>query len=175
MQHEDDRQQRQQRILEEAQLSTKRNAAIAMRWATLYEKDVPQELQKALDEQKEWCDAILKSKDVVIGDLQSDLRSKDDQYVKGLIQFRKETGALRHVTVSLDLRSETERILQLMNDRFDLFFREKNRQIHEVENAFMMVLCVAEGFVGVTMRCACVCAGAAVTDGSHQGRCRGVA
>jgi hypothetical protein len=48
--------------------------------------------KQALDEQREWCDAILKSKDAVIGELQLEIRHKDDEYVKALVQYKKDVG-----------------------------------------------------------------------------------
>ena len=50
-------------------------------------------LQQALDEQRSSCDSILLSKDTLVGELQSDIRRRDDEYVKALIQFRKDVGA----------------------------------------------------------------------------------
>eukprot|EP00698_Gefionella_okellyi_P019178 TRINITY_DN5842_c0_g1_i1.p1 TRINITY_DN5842_c0_g1~~TRINITY_DN5842_c0_g1_i1.p1 ORF type:complete len:334 (-),score=114.68 TRINITY_DN5842_c0_g1_i1:60-1061(-) len=118
---EDDRQLRRQKQLEEAQLSSKRNAAVAMTWNALYEQNIPQDLQAALDDQKAKCDQIAASKDALIRDLNVEIRVKDDEYTKALQQQKKDISLL----------------LQAMNTMFESLHREHGREIHQVENAFM--------------------------------------
>ncbi|XP_019953335.2 dynein regulatory complex protein 1 isoform X2 [Paralichthys olivaceus] len=48
------------------------------------EKVIPQEVQEALDSQQELCTLILNNKDKLINDLQQNLKSSDDRYVKDL-------------------------------------------------------------------------------------------
>lgn len=118
---EDDRQMRRQKQLEEAQLSTKRNAAIAMQWAALYDHDIPQDVQQLLDEQKAKCDQIVASKDALINDMQVEIRVKDDETVKALKQQEK----------------DTIQLVKTMGTQFDSLFNESARQLRAVENAFL--------------------------------------
>ena len=60
------RQDRLQRLQEEAVSSGKQNAIIEARWAELVEQNIPRELHDAIEVQKEACAEILRSKDELI-------------------------------------------------------------------------------------------------------------
>lgn len=80
------RRNRLTKLQQEALASAKANAAIEMKWAELLDKDIPQELQKDIQSQMEACNAIISSKDELITDFQTQLRGKDEEYVRTLRQ-----------------------------------------------------------------------------------------
>ena len=80
------RQERLQRLQEEAVRSGKQNAAVEMRWAELLDQNMPQELHKEIVSQKAACANIISSKDELIREFQQQLKSKDEEYVKALKQ-----------------------------------------------------------------------------------------
>ncbi|RHZ01233.1 hypothetical protein DYB26_005527, partial [Aphanomyces astaci] len=83
---EDRKQKRIEKLQQEAITSGSRNAAVEMRWADLYDYNMPQELYKVdqLQLQSEACGAILASKDGLIKDFQTQLKAKDEEYVVAL-------------------------------------------------------------------------------------------
>ncbi len=46
---------RRQKLLFEAESSARRNAAIAMKWESLFEKEIPLELHNDMEQQREVC------------------------------------------------------------------------------------------------------------------------
>ena len=83
---EKQRQERLQRLQEEAVRSGKQNAAVEMRWAELLDQNMPQELHSEIEAQKEACGQIIASKDSLIREFQLQLKAKDEEYVKALKQ-----------------------------------------------------------------------------------------
>ena len=65
-----------------------------MKWAELLDKDIPQELQKDIQSQMEACNAIIASKDELITDFQTQLRGKDEEYVRTLRQQSEDIDVL---------------------------------------------------------------------------------
>jgi dynein regulatory complex protein 1 len=81
---ETQRQQRLKALQEEAVRSGKQNASVEMRWAELLDKNIPQELFAAIEEQRQNCAAIISSKDALIAEFHLQLKMKDEEYVKAL-------------------------------------------------------------------------------------------
>merc|ERR1719482_2577791 len=94
-----DDQENQRRIIEEnarldryealqieAVTSGRKNAAVEMKWADLLNMDIPQDLHDQLMVQKDACQAILDSKDRRIREFQTELKNKDEEYIKVLKQ-----------------------------------------------------------------------------------------
>ena len=67
---EKQRQDRLQRLQEEAVRSGKQNAAVEMRWAELLDQNMPQELHNEIEAQKSACSEIIASKDALIREFQ---------------------------------------------------------------------------------------------------------
>eukprot|EP00658_Telonema_sp_P-2_P084975 TRINITY_DN9577_c0_g1_i2.p1 TRINITY_DN9577_c0_g1~~TRINITY_DN9577_c0_g1_i2.p1 ORF type:complete len:193 (-),score=59.88 TRINITY_DN9577_c0_g1_i2:94-672(-) len=63
---EERRRVRWQNLDTEARVSAKRNAAVAMRWASILEKDIPEEILAEMMLQREECDRIVLSKDCLL-------------------------------------------------------------------------------------------------------------
>jgi len=81
---EERRRVRRQNLETEARVSAKRNAAVAMRWSSILEKDIPEEILAEMMLQKEECDRIVLSKVCVGQEFERELRVKDETYVKSL-------------------------------------------------------------------------------------------
>ncbi len=84
VEEEETRQELRGKLLAEAEQSAQRNAGVAIRWADLFQYDVPQELDGEIQKQREACDKIIESKDQLILELRGQLKLKDDEYVKAL-------------------------------------------------------------------------------------------
>ena len=84
VEEEETRQELRGKLLAEAEQSAQRNAGVAIRWADLFQYDVPQELDSEIQKQREACDKIIESKDQLILELRGQLKLKDDEYVKAL-------------------------------------------------------------------------------------------
>ena len=74
---ETQRQHRLKALQEEAVRSGKQNASVEMRWAELLDKNIPQELFAAIEEQRQNCAAIISSKDALIAEFHLQLKMKD--------------------------------------------------------------------------------------------------
>ncbi|CAM9689132.1 unnamed protein product [Ascophyllum nodosum] len=94
MAEEQARQERLQCLQEEAVRSGKQNAAVEMRWAELLDENMPQELHRSIEEQKAACAEIVGSKDSLVNDFQTQLKTKDEEYVKALKQQTEDTEEL---------------------------------------------------------------------------------
>ena len=78
------RQGRRQKLLHEAESSARQNAAVAMKWSALFEREIPQDLMQDIEQQKDTCERIIQSKDRLIKEFKTELKAKDDEYVKSL-------------------------------------------------------------------------------------------
>lgn len=78
------RQDRMKSLDDEARFSTESNLSIAARWSELDILKIPQDLHKAIEEQKAKCAAVLASKDALIAEFHLALKLKDEDYVKTL-------------------------------------------------------------------------------------------
>lgn len=56
------RQGRRQKLLYEAESSARQNAAVAMKWSALFDKEIPQELLHEIELQRDSCDRISQAK-----------------------------------------------------------------------------------------------------------------
>lgn len=74
------------KLLEEAEESSEQNGEVAKKWAHLFDIDVPQDLQAEIQEQQGLCQEILGSKDKLITHIRTELKQKDDEYVRTLKQ-----------------------------------------------------------------------------------------
>ncbi|XP_029281704.1 dynein regulatory complex protein 1 [Cottoperca gobio] len=57
---------------------------ITIGWSISQQKTIPQEIQEALNNQQQLCAALIEDKKKLINDLQQELKSGDDRYVKDL-------------------------------------------------------------------------------------------
>ena len=68
------RQGRRQKLLYEAESSARQNAAVAMKWSALFDKEIPQELLHEIELQKDTCERIILSKDRLIKEFKTELK-----------------------------------------------------------------------------------------------------
>jgi len=121
IQEEAKRQQRLQSLQTEALTSGKKNAAVEMRWAELMELNMPLELHEQMQLQLKACTAIIKSKDVLIGDFQRELKIKDEEYVRAL----KRQG------------EDIEQLLSRMSSQYKELQQQYEEELLAIEEAFM--------------------------------------
>mmetsp|Transcript_11515 Transcript_11515/g.26219 ORF Transcript_11515/g.26219 Transcript_11515/m.26219 type:complete len:667 (+) Transcript_11515:113-2113(+) len=128
-----DEQENQRRIVEEnnrldryealqieAVTSGRKNAAIEMKWADLLNMDIPQELNEQLQFQKNACQQITDSKDRRIRDFQTELKNKDEEYIKMLKRQSEDITTL----------------IRKMREQYHTLRRHYDQQLDEIEMAF---------------------------------------
>jgi len=115
------RQGRRQKLLYEAESSARQNAAVAMKWSALFDKEIPQELLAEIELQRDSCERIIQSKDRLIKEFKAELKAKDDEYVKSL---KKQS-------------DDVELLLERMTRQFTALRKTFDDELEEVETAFM--------------------------------------
>lgn len=117
---ENNRLDRYEALQIEAVTSGRKNAAIEMKWADLLNMDIPQELNDQLQFQVNACNQIIESKDRRIRDFQTELKNKDEEYIKMLKQQ------------SADITN----LIGKMRDQYHTLRRHYEQQLEEIEEAF---------------------------------------
>mmetsp|Transcript_26085 Transcript_26085/g.52305 ORF Transcript_26085/g.52305 Transcript_26085/m.52305 type:complete len:654 (-) Transcript_26085:253-2214(-) len=115
------RQGRRQKLLYEAESSARQNAAVAMKWSALFDKEIPQELLAEIELQRDSCERIIQSKDRLIKEFKAELKAKDDEYVKSL---KKQS-------------DDIELLLERMTRQFASLRKTFEDELEEIETAFM--------------------------------------
>ena len=92
------------------------------KWSVPSEKKVPQALQELLEQQSSSCASMIDEKDKLIGELQEDLKSKDDQYVRYL---KKQA-------------DDVDLLLERTDEETRVFKKACKEEIQEIENAFAL-------------------------------------
>eukprot|EP01006_Ploeotia_vitrea_P047123 TRINITY_DN67094_c10_g1_i2.p1 TRINITY_DN67094_c10_g1~~TRINITY_DN67094_c10_g1_i2.p1 ORF type:complete len:652 (+),score=141.45 TRINITY_DN67094_c10_g1_i2:67-2022(+) len=110
-----------QKKTDEAASSAKRNASIQMRWQALYEKNIPQDLLKEINAQKEACEKIINSKNKLVNEFQEELRQKDEEYVKAL---KKQT-------------EDIDELIKTMHQQTKTLIAAYEEELEEIETAFL--------------------------------------
>jgi len=117
---ENNRLDRYEALQIEAVTSGRKNAAIEMKWADLLNMDIPQELNDQLQFQVNACNQIIESKDRRIRDFQTELKTKDEEYIKMLKQQ------------SADITT----LIGKMRDQYHTLRRHYEQQLEQIEEAF---------------------------------------
>jgi dynein regulatory complex protein 1 len=117
---ENNRLDRYEALQIEAVTSGRKNAAVEMKWADLLNMDIPQELNEQLQLQKSACQQIIESKDRRIRDFQTEIKNKDEEYVKMLKQQ------------SADITS----LVKGMRDQYNTLRKHYETQLEDIEEAF---------------------------------------
>lgn len=117
---ENNRLDRYEALQIEAVTSGRKNAAIEMKWADLLNMDIPQELNDQLQFQKSACRQIIDSKDRRIEDFKTELKNKDEEYIKMLKQQR------------LDITT----LISKMRDQYHSLRQHYEEQLGDIEQAF---------------------------------------
>merc|ERR1711972_377410 len=100
--------------------SGRKNAAIEMKWADLLNMDIPQEMGDQLQFQVNACQQIIESKDRRIRDFQTELKNKDEEYIKMLKQQ------------SADITT----LIAKMREQYQTMRRHYEQELEEIEDAF---------------------------------------
>ena len=121
VQDEELRRLRLGKLQNEAVSSAKSNAAIEMKWAELLESEIPQELHHEIQVQMQACNSVISNKDKLISDFQTQLRAKDEEYVR----------ILRHQV------EEIANLLNRIRSEFKELRSEYEKEIETIENAYL--------------------------------------
>ncbi|XP_018430142.1 PREDICTED: dynein regulatory complex protein 1, partial [Nanorana parkeri] len=73
-----------EKIDNDAKSSYEKFQTITKKWLPTQEKQIPEELWALLNSQQQQCAQLIEDKNKLIGELQQELKRKDDQYVKDL-------------------------------------------------------------------------------------------
>ncbi|KAK2171357.1 hypothetical protein NP493_1066g02024 [Ridgeia piscesae] len=113
--------QRKDRLDAEAKSGSEKFDEITKKWESALQKEIPQDLQEMLTQQKSACDAMIDEKNKLITDFQLELKSKDDQYVKDL----------KRQAEDIDL------IIERMDEQVKELTRAYREELGEIETAFV--------------------------------------
>ncbi|XP_068199138.1 dynein regulatory complex protein 1-like [Antennarius striatus] len=109
------------KLEDDGKSSQEKLEAISSGWSAAEEEVVPQELQKALDLQRESCAALQETKRQLIRDLQQELKDKHDRFVKDLRGQREE----------LDL------MMERMDDHIQTLTRAYREEMVQMERRYL--------------------------------------
>uniref|UniRef100_A0A8D0FY16 Dynein regulatory complex protein 1 n=1 Tax=Strix occidentalis caurina TaxID=311401 RepID=A0A8D0FY16_STROC len=124
--------QRVEKLENEAKSSTYKFEEITSKWALAKEMRIPQELWQLLNQQQQQCALLLEEKNKLIGELQQELKNKDEQYVQAIKkqsddihlllermeeQIRLMLKTYRHKLLQIEKTFELERRELLDNNR----------------------------------------------------------
>merc|ERR1719213_460020 len=105
-----------------------------MKWADLLNLEIPQELYEQLRTQREACQTIIDAKDRRIREFETELKNKNDEYVRVLKQMQADVSTLiqKMVAQSQQLRTEYKEQLDSIENAF-IKERTELRDKHKVE------------------------------------------
>ncbi|XP_035692027.1 dynein regulatory complex protein 1-like [Branchiostoma floridae] len=84
LEEEELRRQRTERLEAEAKASAEKFEDVTKKWDSARRYQIPQDLHELLMQQRAACDQMIDEKNKLVNDLQQELKTKDDQYVKDL-------------------------------------------------------------------------------------------
>ncbi|XP_056149815.1 dynein regulatory complex protein 1-like [Lampris incognitus] len=111
---------RVEKLEREAKSGMEKFEEIIKNWSQDKQKVIPQELHEALERQKQLCAVLLQDKNKFIHELQKELKSRDDYYVKDLNRQREE----------VDL------IIERMEDQIKTQSKTNREELNQIENAY---------------------------------------
>ncbi|XP_074845160.1 dynein regulatory complex protein 1 isoform X2 [Carettochelys insculpta] len=112
--------QRLEKLESESRTNQEKFEEITVKWGSAREKSIPQDLWDVLNQQQQQCALLIEEKNKLIGELQQELKSKDEQYVKDL---KKQSD-----DINLLLERMEEQIRNLM--------KTYRRELMQIEKAF---------------------------------------
>ncbi len=105
----------------EATAAKERFEEISQKWLKTKSMKIPQDLQGLLQAQKATCSAMIDEKDKLINELQQELKSKDNQYVKHL---KKQA-------------EDVDLILERMEDQAHTLWKAYQKELSIIEESFV--------------------------------------
>ncbi|XP_074904972.1 dynein regulatory complex protein 1 isoform X2 [Buteo buteo] len=112
--------QRVEKLENEAKSSTYKFEEITSKWALAKEMTIPQELWQLLNQQQQQCALLLEEKNKLIGELQQELKNKDEQYV----------WAIKKQSDDIHL------LLERMEEQIRLMLKNYRHELLQIEKAF---------------------------------------
>ncbi|XP_009281727.1 PREDICTED: dynein regulatory complex protein 1, partial [Aptenodytes forsteri] len=112
--------QRVEKLENEAKSSTYKFEEIASKWALAKEMTIPQELWQLLNQQQQQCALLLEEKNKLIGDLQQELKNKDEQYVQAI---KKQS-------------DDIHLLLERMEEQIRIMLKTYRHKLLQIEKAF---------------------------------------
>lgn len=109
----------------ETDQSLEKFEAIRRRWAGSMAREIPQELRDALNDQVKACDDLLSGKNVLIAELNRELKSCEDEYVKRLKQQYNDLEIMsnrmeeQYKTMDEAYRSEIKEVVKALDTQFN--------------------------------------------------------
>jgi dynein regulatory complex protein 1 len=129
---------RRQKLLFEAESSARRNAAIAMKWASLFEKEIPLELLNDMEAQREACLKVISQKDELVKEFQLVLRSKDEEYVKSLKRWAEDIDGLLAAMTEQFRRQQQQ--YEVETEEIEAMFRQERKELINANRTEMEML-----------------------------------
>ncbi|XP_032040412.1 dynein regulatory complex protein 1 [Aythya fuligula] len=114
------KQQRLKKLENEAKSSAYEFEKIASKWALAEDVTVPQELWQLLNQQQQQCALLLEEKNKLIGELQQELKNKDEQYVQAM---KKQS-------------DDIHLLLERMEEQIRIMLKTYRHKLHHIEKAF---------------------------------------
>ena len=111
---------RMQKTQEEASMSQRRQGSIQMKFDSLYQCKVPQDLLKEIEQQREACNKVIEIKDQLIREFRAQLRDKEEEYVKSLKQQSE----------------DIDRLIETMHAQTNTMVAAYTRELKSIEDAF---------------------------------------
>ncbi|UJR28340.1 hypothetical protein I4U23_009582 [Adineta vaga] len=121
LEEEEASRKRKDRLEQDSKSSKEKFEEIIRNWEGARTKDISRELHELLMAQKHACGTMLEEKNKLIGELEKDLKAKDDYYVKMLHKFDENVKLL------------VERMNEQVKSRRMYYARE----LHAIEDAFI--------------------------------------
>ncbi|NXJ15156.1 DRC1 protein, partial [Odontophorus gujanensis] len=112
--------QRVEKLENEARSSASKFEEITSKWALAKEMTVPQELWQLLNQQQQQCTQLLEAKNKLIGELQQELKNKDEQYVQTI---KKQS-------------DDINLLLERMEEQIRMMLKSYRHKVRQIEKAF---------------------------------------
>merc|ERR1712042_5226 len=134
------------KLADEADQSLEKFEAIRRRWTGSMAREIPQELRDALNDQVKACDDLLSGKNVLIADLNRELKSSEDEYVKTLkkqyddLEIVSQRMEDQYKTMDSAYREEIKQIVNALDTQFHqriVVWPQKADARREAEENFM--------------------------------------
>ncbi|CAB4036423.1 Hypothetical predicted protein, partial [Paramuricea clavata] len=84
VEEEENKRQRIEKLEAESKAAVEKFEEITKKWSQALSREIPQDLQTMLLDQKSSCDVMIDEKNKLINDFQQELKGLDDRYVKDL-------------------------------------------------------------------------------------------
>ena len=111
---------RYERLEAEVTAGAERFDEIMKKWSEGKDKNIPQEIQELLHQQKAACSAMTDEKDKLINEFQLELKAKDDQYVKHL---KKQA-------------EDVDLVLERMEEQAKTLMKAHHEELTQIETSF---------------------------------------